>query len=182
MITPGLYGTIQGSFIGVPRSTRFRIAAKVPEDGQYRVLLRGAATANKITVSAKPLGLNETIELQAKPGTLDFFDKQEVFTAARKPLDVSVYTNDELERLIPSDIVAVNNQFQYFDLGTVAAKPGKHTFYIAKEDNNPLLVEGILLIPEETYQNLDLPPNVRLLDAKTDLCCAAVGEAPSKED
>jgi hypothetical protein len=171
LITPGLYGTIRGSFIGVPRATRFRIAAKLPEAGRYHVLLRGAATANEITVQAKSLGLDETLQLRAKPGVLDFFDKREVFTSARKPLDVSQYTTAELERLIPSDIVAVNNRYQYFDLGVVEGKAGKHTFYLAKEDNNPLLVEGILLIPEEEYQELELPPNVRVLDANGGLCC-----------
>jgi hypothetical protein len=171
LITPGLYGTIRGSFIGVPRATRFRIATKAPENGRYHVLLRGAATANEITVQAKSLGLDETLQLRAEPGVLDFFDKREVFTAARKPLDVSQYTTAELERLIPSDIVAVNNRYQYFDLGVVDAKAGKHTFYFAKKDNNPLLVEGILLIPEAAYQELKLPSNVQVLHADAPLCC-----------
>jgi hypothetical protein len=176
LITPGLYGTIQGSFIGVPRATRFRIAAKAPKDGVYRVLLRGAATANEIGVKAKSLGLDRQVQLRATPGSLDFYDKQAVFTAERQPLDVSIYTTAELERLIPEEIVAVNNRYQYFDLGTVEAKAGKHTFYFAKADNNPLLVEGILLMPEEEYQRLELPPNVRQLDPATDLCCAPLAD------
>ena len=48
MITPGLFGTIKGSFIGVPVATRFRIDANVPAPGKYHVLLRGAATVNEI--------------------------------------------------------------------------------------------------------------------------------------
>jgi hypothetical protein len=178
LITPGLYGTIQGSFIGVPRATTFRIAAKAPEPGRYRVLLRGAATANTIRVKAKSLGLDETVELRARSGYLDFYDKRAVFTANRQPLDVNAYTPAELERLIPGDIVAVNNRYHYFDLGTVeATKGGKHTFYFTKQDTNPLLVEGIVLIPEEEYRTLELPPNVRILDT-SDLCCAPLGGQP----
>ena len=175
MITPGLYGTIKGSFIGVPVATRFRIAASVPAPGKYHVMLRGAATANEISVKAKTLGLDEKLTLRAPPGAMDFYDKRDVFSAVRKPIDISTYTIPELERLIPNDIVVVNNRYQYFDLGTVdAPKKGKHTFYFAKEDNNPLLVEGIVLVPETEYQKLGLPPNVKLLDPEKDLCCQAL--------
>ncbi len=183
LITPGLYGTIKGSFIGVPVATRFRIAAKVPAPGKYHVLLRGTATANQISVKGKTLGLNEQLTLQAAPGAVDFYDKRDVFASVRKPLDVGAYTIPELERLIPTDIVAVNNRYQYFDLGTVeAAKAGKHTFYFAKEDNNPLLVEGIVLIPETEYQKLGLPPNVKLLDPEKDLCCQPLGGSTASQD
>ena len=41
MITPGIFGTLRGSFIGVPRSTRFTIPTAVTTPGRYRVLMRG---------------------------------------------------------------------------------------------------------------------------------------------
>ena len=183
MITPGLYGTIKGSFIGVPVATRFRIAANVPAPGKYHVLLRGAATANEISVKAKSLGLDEKLTLRAPPGAMDFYDKRDVFSAARKPIDISTYTIPELERLIPNDIVVVNNRYQYFDLGTVdAPKAGKHTFYFSKEDNNPLLVEGIVLVPETEYQKLGLPPNVKLLDPEKDPCCQPLAGSAGSQD
>ena len=183
LITPGLYGTIKGSFIGVPVATRFRIAAKVPAPGKYHVLLRGAATANEISVKAKSLGLDEKLTLRAPPGAMDFYDKRDVFSAARKPIDISTYTIPELERLIPNDIVVVNNRYQYFDLGTVdAPKAGKHTFYFSKEDNNPLLVEGIVLVPETEYQKLGLPPNIKLLDPGKDPCCQPLAGSAGSQD
>ncbi len=171
MITPGLYGTIKGSFIGLPRPTRFRIDAKFPEDGRYRLLLRGAATWNQLTVRAKSLRIATTAELRATPGRLDLYDQRTVFSTDRKAMDLEQYTIEELERLIPSDIVAVNNRYQYFDLGTVDASKGSHTLYFDKRDGNPLLVEGILVIPEEIYQNLKLPANVRWVSVVQDLCC-----------
>ena len=179
MITPGLYGTIRGSFIGLPRATRFRIAANFPEDGRYRLLLRGAATANDLEISASTLGYEQKLVLRAQPKDMSFYDQRTVFTSARRPLDASIYTIQELERLIPTDIVAINNRYNFFDLGTVEATKGRHAFYFSKNDNAPLLVEGILVIPEDTYQNLTLPANVHLLDPKDGMCCQSLtdGEA-----
>lgn len=171
MITPGLYGTIKGSFIGLPRPARFRIDTKFPEAGRYRLLLRGAATWNQLAIHAKSLGFATTIELRATPGMLELYDQKTAFSADRKAVDMEGYTIEELERLIPGDIVAVNNRYQYFDLGILDASKGSHTFYFDKQDGNPLLVEGILVIPEERYQNLNLPENVRWVSAVQDLCC-----------
>jgi len=172
MITPGLYGTIRGSFIAVPRETKFRIDAKLPEPGEYRILMRGAATKNRLEMRSTGLGLRKEINLLAKPGWLDFYDQREVFSSKRKSLDVSQYTIAELERLIPSTVVAVNSRYQYFDLGTVTTnKKGTATFYFNKLDNNPLLVEGILVIPEETYQSMRLPDNVRTVSKVGELGC-----------
>ena len=174
MITPGLFGTIKGSFIGVPRANRFRIAATFPASGTYHILMRGAATVNEVNVTARTLGYDKTIELRATPDALTFFDQRKVFTAGRSTLDIDQYTASELEKLIPTDVVAINNRYKYFDLGTVKAKKGKHTFYFDKTDNNPLLVEGIIVMPEEEYQRLTLPENVHLLDPANGLCCGSV--------
>jgi hypothetical protein len=71
--------------------------------------------------------------------------------------------------MIPNEIVAVNYQFRYIDLGTVEAPAaGTQPIYFDKLDDNPLLVEGILAIPNDVYENLHVPNNVTLLapDAK----------------
>lgn len=171
MITPGLYGTIRGSFIGLPRSTPFRIDAKFPSSEKYRVLLRGAATMNHLTIESKKLDYQNDLILHATPGTLIFFDQRKVFDQDRQPLDINSFTIDELERLIPTDVVAVNYRYQYFDLGVVDASEGTATFFFNKKDNNPLLVEGVLVIPDATYRNLKLPDNVHLLHSPVELCC-----------
>lgn len=181
LITPGLFGTVKGSFIGLPRPTQFRIDAKFPEDGEYRILLRGVATANRLVVRAKSLGYRTDLELRAAPDSLAFFDQRTVFEAGRKPLDISQYTVDELGKLIPGDIVAVNNRYEYFDLGTVNAAAGTHAFYFDKQDANPLLVEGILVIPEEEYRTLNLPDDVHLLAAPDELCCGKLAQDLSKQ-
>ena len=178
MITPGLFGTVRGSFVGFPRSTQFRIDAKFPEDGTYRVLMRGAASANSLSVRADSLGYTADLVLTAPEGALSFYDQETVFEAGRQPVDISQYSLDELGRLIPTDIVAVNYRYQYYDLGLVEATKGNHTFYFDKYDDDPLLIEGILVIPEETYANLSMPENTILLESQADLCCTL----PGRED
>jgi len=65
----------------------------------------------------------------------------------------------------------VNYKFAYIDLGTVHGSKGTHTMYFDKHDNNPMLVEGVLVIPEEIYQDLQLPENVYLVAPDSDFCC-----------
>lgn len=180
MITPGLWGTLEGGFIGVPRKAPFRIDVTLPEQGEYRLLLRGAVSAVDMEMTSKLFADPQRITLASDPSNLSFFDKRLVFSANRTPLDVSQYTMKELGQLIPTDVVVVNYQFQFFDLGTVSANKGKYPIYFNKLNDAPMLVEGILVIPEDVYQSLVLPPNVTVLKAN-ELCCGSViiqGEEP----
>ncbi|MEI6291779.1 MAG: hypothetical protein WCP19_15265 [Chloroflexota bacterium] len=173
MITPGLWGTIEGGFIGVPRKTAFRIDVTLPEAGVYHLLLRGAATKNDLIVSSKLYSDKQFFELQSDSINLGFYDKRMVFTSSRKPLDISTYSAAELGKLIPSDIVVINSKYQYFDLGTINGVKGQYALYFDKQDDAPLIVEGLLLMPENEYETLALPPNVQAVQEK-DLCCGPV--------
>lgn len=180
MITPGLWGTLEGGFIGVPREAPFRIDVTLPEEGEYRLLLRGAISAVDAEMESKLFGEPQRISLASDPSNLTFFDKRLVFSSSRMPLDVSQYTRRELGALIPSDVVVVNYQYQFFDLGVVTAAKGKYPIYFNKLNDAPMLVEGILVIPEEVYQTLSLPENVTVLQP-SELCCGSViiqGEEP----
>ncbi len=172
MITPGLWGTIQGGFLGVPRPTQFRFAVSLPEPGDYHLLMRGAASMNNLLIKSKLFSQDQSIILNSKPANLGFFDKRLVFSAQRSPLDISKYTISDLGKLIPNSVVVINSKYQYFDLGTVSGLKGNYTLYFDKLDSNPLLIEGILVIPEEEYQSLSLPSNVQLL-TESDLCCGS---------
>ncbi len=180
MITPGLWGTIEGGFIGVPREAPFRIDVTLPADGEYRLLMRGAISAVDLEMTSKLFETPQRITLASDPSNLAFFDKRMVFSSKRSPLDVSAYTLEELGLLIPSDVVVVNYQYQFFDLGTVTAGMGKYPIYFTKLNDAPMLVEGILLVPEEAYRSMSLPPNVTVVPAN-ELCCGSViiqGEEP----
>lgn len=180
MITPGLWGTITGGFIGIPRPTQFRVDVKIPEGGQYHLLMRGAASVNELTLKAKFYKEKQYLQLGSKPANLGFFDKRFVFSSARKPLDPSLFGPGELGRLIPENVVVINAKYQYFDLGTFETSAGNYTLYFDKLDAAPLLVEGLLLLPEDEYESLTLPENVQLVK-ESDLCCGPVvieGQAP----
>ena len=180
MITPGLWGTIEGGFIGVPRKAPFRIDVTLPEEGEYHLLMRGAIPAVDIEMESKLFSEPRLLSLASDTTNLAFFDKRSVFSSSRKPLDVSEYTYEELGQLIPSDVVVVNYQYQFFDLGSVTANKGKYPIYFNKLNDAPMLVEGILVVPEDIYQSLSLPENV-FVTAANELCCGAVikqGEEP----
>jgi len=173
MITPGLWGTIEGGFIGSPRAASFRIDVTIPEQGEYRLLMRGAVSAVDVEMESKLFAETRRLTLASDPSNLAFFDKRLVFSANRSPLDVSQYTLKELGALIPSDVVVVNYQYQFFDLGVVTAGKGRYPIYFNKLNDAPMLVEGILVIPEEEYQALALPPNVTVVQPDA-LCCGSV--------
>ena len=64
IITPGVFGSLRGSFIGLPRATRVTVPVKIADAGRYRVLMRGAVTANQIHISARSAGYDQTLELR----------------------------------------------------------------------------------------------------------------------
>ena len=180
MITPGLWGTLEGGFIGVPREAPFRIDVTLPEEGEYRLLLRGAISAVDVEMESKLFAEPQRISLASDPSNLAFFNKRLVFSSGRTPLDVSQYTRRELGALIPSDVVVVNYQYQFFDLGMVTAAKGRYPIYFTKLNDAPMLVEGILVIPEDVYLSLALPGNVTVVEPG-ELCCGSViiqGEEP----
>jgi hypothetical protein len=173
MITPGLWGTISGGFIGLPRATQFRVNVTLPEDGEYRLMMRGAAVANTLDMSADFLPEPRQVRLQSDPNNLAIYDKETVFTTNRVAIDADDYTFAELERLIPSDAVAINFQYQFFDLGKIEGPAGKYTIYFDKLDNAPMLLEGIVAVPEEVYQEQAWPDTVQIV-TKDDLCCGVL--------
>ena len=171
MITAGIFGTLEGSFIGVPRSTRFTVPVTVDEPGRYRVLMRASATANQLDYKITTLDWSASHELRAGSDALQLFAQGDVYEPDREAQDFSDLTVDELEELIPSELVPVNLRYQYFDIGTVDATAGAHTIVVDKLDENPMLVEGILLVPEEADTTLE-SSHASVVEAVTDLDCS----------
>jgi hypothetical protein len=79
---------------------------------------------------------------------------------------------EQLEETVPSELVPINLRYVYHDLGTVEATAGAHSFVIDKHDDNPMLVEGVLLIPEETYSTISVPDGITIADDPSDLRCS----------
>ncbi|MCK2037531.1 hypothetical protein KZC51_15470 [Microbacterium sp. SSW1-49] len=172
MITPGVFGTLRGSFIGLPRATEISVPVKVPESGRYRVLMRTANTANVLHVTAPTLDYDETLELRSPSENMKLFPTADVYGTDRVAVDASALSVADLEKSIPDELVPVNFGYSYQDLGVVDATAGTHTFAIDKTDTNPMLFEGMMLVPEEIYQGLRLPANVTPITDPNDLDCS----------
>ena len=171
MITPGMYNTISGTFIGLPNPTSFRIDIQLPKNGAYHLLLRATTTANSFNVFSPSLGLNQDWDIMPQDSNAKYFLQENVFTQNRTPYDVSAFSIEDLEELIPRKIVAINYQFQYLDLGVVEASRGPHIITFTKYDENPILVEGILIVPEKDYEELPLRGDVIFIDPQNFACC-----------
>ncbi|MGS0684737.1 hypothetical protein ACVBEQ_06255 [Nakamurella sp. GG22] len=182
MITPGVFGTLRGSFIGVPRATQFNLPVKVKTAGRYRLLMRTADTANTVHVTSPTLSYDKTFELRSPASNVQFFNTAEVYNADRKPVDTAAMSVPQLEAAIPDTLVPVNFGYSYQDLGVIDAPAGAHTFSVDKTDDNPMLVEGMMLIPEDTYDTLALPSNVTPITDPDTLGCSEHTETAGTTD
>ena len=172
VITPGVFGTLRGSFIGVPRDTGFTVPTVVDEPGRYRVLMRTAATGNLLEVSAPTLGYEASFEVRSPDDALVMFESDQVYESDREAWSAADLSVTELEERVAEDVVPINLRYVYQDLGTVDVDvAGVHEFDIEKLDDNPMLVEGLLLIPEGT--DLSIEGNGgRLITDPNDLGCS----------
>jgi hypothetical protein len=182
MITPGVFGTLRGSFIGIPRATEIAVPIKVPETGRYRLLMRTANTANTLHVTSPSLGYDQILELRSPSSNVKFFPTADVYSADRVAVDTSAMTVSAIESSIPDELVPVNFGFSYQDLGVIDAKAGSHTVAIDKSDNNPMLFEGMMLVPEAVYENLTLPSRVVPIENPNDLECSERTESTGATD
>jgi hypothetical protein len=145
-------------------------------DGEYRVLLRGAMAGNAVTVDAPGLGYLRSVELRSSSDAMQFFAEDTVYTPGRVPVDVSALSIGELESAIDDGLVPVNLRYEYQDLGTVEATAGTHGFRFDKLDANPMLVEGIVVIPEDEYRMLSFDDRVQVVDSPSALDCGTTYE------
>ncbi len=182
MITPGVFGTLRGSFIGVPRATNFSVPVSVKTAGQYRVLLRTANTANSVHITAPTLDVDETFELRSPSANLKMFPTDDVYKTDRVAADTSEMSVADLEAAIPDELVPVNFGYSYQDLGVVDAAAGNHTFSFDKTDTNPMLIEGVMMVPEAEYQALELPATVTPITDPSLLGCSERTESTGTTD
>ncbi|GLZ36699.1 hypothetical protein [Actinokineospora sp. NBRC 105648] len=172
MITPGVFGTLRGSFIGLPRATQVSVPVKLAEPGRYRVLMRTANTANTLHVTSASLSYDRTLELRSPAAEVKLFPAADVYDKDRVAVDMSGMSVERLEAAIPGEFVPVNSGYGFQDLGVVDASAGTHTFAIDKTDTNPMLFEGMVLVPEDVYQSLGLPANVTPITDPNTLECS----------
>jgi hypothetical protein len=158
------------------------VPIKVPETGRYRLLMRTANTANTLHVTSPSLGYDQTLELRSPSSNVKFFPTADVYATDRVAVDTSAMTVSAIESSIPDELVPVNFGYSYQDLGVIDAKAGSHTIAIDKSDNNPMLFEGMMLVPEAVYENLTLPSGVVPIENPNDLQCSERTESTGATD
>jgi hypothetical protein len=66
--------------------------------------------------------------------------------------------------MIPKKIMPVSDQFTYVHLGTTDLLEGKHVLFLHKNDSNPLVIEGVLLMPvQKQAASVPLKTSIRYL-------------------
>jgi hypothetical protein len=161
IILPGVYDTLTGTFMGMKGPSTLHFHMSVPAVGSYQVLLRVVSTKNRIHFETETASIDRTLT-EADSHT-QYFWRSSILSSQRKAVDVSSHTIEQLQDRIPDDIVPVGYQFDYISLGTLQMQKGTHHVTLTKRDGNPLIVEGLLLLPEsEGTQTLPLPPGTQL--------------------
>jgi hypothetical protein len=133
--------------------------------------MRGAAAGNALTIDSPTLDILRSIEVRPAVGSVDFYTEDTVYTRDRVPIPVDDLSLTALEERMDNGLVAVNSRNEYHDLGTITATEGRHALRFDKLDNNPLLVEGVVLIPEDEYQRLDETSTSTIITSPDELEC-----------
>ncbi|MDH4278134.1 MAG: hypothetical protein OEW83_08635, partial [Acidimicrobiia bacterium] len=115
-------------------------------------------------------------ELRSPADALELYNSSTIYEPDRRATDGSRYSLAELEELVPSELVPVNLRPVYHDLGVVDMDAGAHVVVLDKLDENPMLVEGVLLLPEAEHRTLSVPDEVVVVDDIRELDCSDVVE------
>jgi len=161
MIIPGTYDTLTSSFVGMPRSTFLKVSLSVPESGRYDVYMRAMPTRNEIHVGMDD-GIPTTM-LVDNPKT-KYVRLRTIYSRVPQTLNVAPLSLEELSKNIPSRIIPVNNTYMYVKVGTYDLTKGKHVVSLDKRDDNPFVIEGVLLKQGQTNPVRNLPINFINLD------------------
>lgn len=172
IITPGLFGTLHGNFIGVPRATSFTIPIDFEKAGKHDLYMRGAVTSNQLKVTLDGKEVNN-LNLKSEPENVQYFHKDTVYDRDRSPENIENLSLEQLENRLNSDLVAVNSNYDYNKIASIdISKPGTHEIRIEKTDDNPLLVEGIVSVNEEEKNSLEIPNNIQIKTEPSELKCS----------
>jgi pimeloyl-ACP methyl ester carboxylesterase len=78
----------------------------------------------------------------------------------------------DLEASIPDQLTPVNRSLAYSDLGVVDATKGTLAVQVQKKDTNPMLLEGLMAVPEDDYASMRLAPAVSVVTDPDTLDCS----------
>jgi hypothetical protein len=145
ILMPGIFDTLTGYFVGMPGSTSTNFSVSVSTAGTYDVYLRAIPTINHLLLSEGGQTLERSLTVH--DSETQYFRRGDLYNETRKPIFSSQLSSAQLEKRIWKDIVPVSYQFNYVPMGQLVLGQGKHTLTLMKLDENPFVIEGLLLMP-----------------------------------
>lgn len=163
----GPFDTLTTSFVGLIKPTVIRFPLMIKRNGTYEVLLRGVPTQHTLAIRVDH-GPMISITTTLQDSSTDYIASKSAPFGKREPANISGISPDVLGSMIPKTIMPSGDQFEYVRLGTVDLTEGKHMLFLHKNDSNPLIIEGVLLLPVGK-QAAEIPLNAtfRLLSPGT---------------
>ncbi|MFH1444050.1 MAG: hypothetical protein ABIG34_01515 [Candidatus Peregrinibacteria bacterium] len=146
IMMPGPYDTLTTSFVGLidPTSTRFSLT--VPKNGTYEVLLRSVPTQHQLSMQIDH-GPVTSIIYTPENSDLHYITSGSASHGTHVSADIGGIAPEDLASKIPSAIMPIGDQFTYIQLGIADLLEGRHILFLKKQDSNPLVIEGVLLLP-----------------------------------
>lgn len=163
MIVAGPFDTFTTSFVGLVKPTAIRFPIVVPESGTYEVLLRSIPTQHQFAVRLDD-GPITSITVTPSDSSTYYVSTKSVPFGIRSTIDPKTTSIETLQTQIPNTIMPVGDSFSYVSLGILGLTEGNHKLYLTKNDANPLIIEGILLLPvQKKTQDPPLRHHVKFL-------------------
>jgi len=155
MSVPGIYDTLTGTFVGLPKKTliRFPVVASAKED--YVVFVRGIFTRNTMKVQMNGSTISRTLNERESP--IVYVNAKTYLDYAPAVVETGQLSNAQLEKSTPLSTLPISSQFQYIRIGQFSVEKGRNWLYLSKEDKNPMVVEGILLLKAREEQGILSP-------------------------
>lgn len=160
IIMPGPFDTVTGTFVGLPKRTSLQFTMMPEEAGRYALYMRGIFTKNNVAFRLHDERMERNFE--ANDGATVYIETETLYATTRKEVDVSEETVQSLSKRIPEEIMPVSYRFDYQKIGTVELSRGRNVLYMEKRDENPMIVEGVVLVPEALADN-PMPKDVRII-------------------
>lgn len=149
IVMPGPYGTLTTSFVGLSKSTAIRFYVDAPHNGTYEILLRGIPTQHSLALDVDRSAVT-SINITPETTSTQYVTAASVTFGIRSRTGATIPTETAMTEL-PKTLVPVGDAFSYIPLGTVDLLKGRHHLLLHKNDPNPLVIEGILLVPALQY-------------------------------
>lgn len=157
IMMPGPFDTLSATFVGLRKPTTVRFPVVIPENGAYAVFLRAAATDHALALRVDD-GPTFSVEIDRSQTSTRYVTAQSAPFGTQAPADLDAITRDELAARIPKDIMPMSDRFDYLRLGTFNLEKGKRVLFLTKNDDNPLIAEGVLLLPVQKVEAIPRPP------------------------